>query len=292
MGRRRHSAGVIMNYTAWSLVLQLFLAIGILFKTEESSEWFLPEEKLRLPKISNGFLAGVYTGISKSSTPFVYLRSLFAALLGLKASKAFFSGISISLFKAPMLFFDSTPGGRIYTRVSSDMSALDFDLPLGIAFPAASRIGLRAIIAVMASVTWPVVVVAIPAITDAIYAQGIKAPILNLASETSPGVVTIRAFNIMDMFFKKDTSEPDSALGCPSSCSTTRQTLTRFVGLSLSYALTLNTIQVIMTRYHCNSSNYIVSVERIKQFMHIPPESPATVEDMRPPPSWPPHGRI
>jgi len=48
MGRRRHSAGVIMNYiavdayrmgdtlwwfhTAWSLVLQLFLAIGILFK--------------------------------------------------------------------------------------------------------------------------------------------------------------------------------------------------------------------------------------------------------------------
>ncbi|KAL3598279.1 hypothetical protein D5086_006197 [Populus alba] len=220
MGRRRHSAGVIMNYTAWSLVLQLFLAIGILFKTEESSEWFLPEEKLRLPKISNGFLAGVYTGISKSSTPFVYLRSLFAALLGLKASKAFFSGISISLFKAPMLFFDSTPGGRIYTRVSSDMSALDFDLPLGIAFPAASRIGLRAIIAVMASVTWPVVVVAIPAITDAIYAQ------------------------------------------------------------------------VIMTRYHCNSSNYIVSVERIKQFMHIPPESPATVEDMRPPPSWPPHGRI
>jgi hypothetical protein len=48
MGRRRHSAGVIMNYiavdayrmgdtlwwfhTAWSLVLQLFHAIGILFK--------------------------------------------------------------------------------------------------------------------------------------------------------------------------------------------------------------------------------------------------------------------
>jgi len=88
-------------------------------QTEESSEWFLPEEKLRLPKISNGILVGVYTGISKSSTvPFVYLRSLFASLLGLKASKAFFSGISNSLFKAPMLFFDSTPGGRIYTRVS------------------------------------------------------------------------------------------------------------------------------------------------------------------------------
>jgi len=47
-----------------------------------------------------------------------------------------------------------------------------------------------------------------------------------------------------------------------------------------------------MTRYHSNPSNYVVSVERIKQFMHITPESPATVEDMRPPSSWPPHGRI
>ncbi|KAH8514549.1 hypothetical protein H0E87_007402, partial [Populus deltoides] len=51
------------------------------------------------------------------------------------------------------------------------MSTLDFDLPLGIAFPASSTIGLLAIIVVMASVTWPVVVVAIPAITAAIYAQ-------------------------------------------------------------------------------------------------------------------------
>ncbi|KAJ6932437.1 hypothetical protein NC651_008008 [Populus alba x Populus x berolinensis] len=208
MGRRRHSAGVIMNYIHCGgftrrgvlfcnsfLPLEFFSRLLVfehcsdqlqswedklkevndsprdygnikkietinsdICQTEESSEWFLPEEKLRLPKISNGILVGVYTGISKSSTPFVYLRSLFAALLGLKASKAYFS---------------------------------------------ASTSGLLTIMVVMASVTWPVVVVAIPAITAAIYAQGIKAPILNLASETSLGVVTIRAFNIMDMFFKK-----------------------------------------------------------------------------------------
>jgi len=37
-----------------------------------------------------------------------------------------------------------------------------------------------------------------------IYFKGIKAPILNLASETSLGAVTFRAtFQIMDMFFKK-----------------------------------------------------------------------------------------
>lgn len=73
---------------------------------------------IRNPKVSNGILVGVYTGISISSFPFVFLRSLLAVLLGLKASKAFFSGINKSLFEAPMHFFDTTPVGRIYTRVN------------------------------------------------------------------------------------------------------------------------------------------------------------------------------
>lgn len=72
---------------------------------------------IQMPSISSSSIIGVYTGISTLSTFFVYLRSLFAALLGLKASKAFFSGFINSIFKAPMLFFDSTPVGRILTRV-------------------------------------------------------------------------------------------------------------------------------------------------------------------------------
>lgn len=64
------------------------------------------------------------------------------------------------------------------------------------------------------------------------------------------------------------------------------------VGLSLSYALSLTGTQVFLTRWYCNLSNYIVSVERIKQFMHIPSEPEAIVEDHRPPPPWPSKGRI
>ena len=36
----------------------------------------------------------------------------------------------------------------------------------------------------------------------------------------------------------------------------------------------------------------MVSVERIKQFMHIPSEPPAIVDGKRPPSSWPSNGRI
>lgn len=67
---------------------------------------------------------------------------------------------------------------------------------------------------------------------------------------------------------------------------------TGLVGLSLSYALSLTGTVTFMARWYCNLSNYIVSVERIKQFMHIPPEPPSIIEGNRPPPSWPANGRI
>lgn len=72
---------------------------------------------VRIPNITDALLIGVYTTISTLSAVFVFLRSLFAARLGLKASKTFFEGFTNSIFKAPMLFFDSTPVGRILTRV-------------------------------------------------------------------------------------------------------------------------------------------------------------------------------
>jgi len=62
-------------------------------------------------------VVGVYAAMATASCLFAYIRSLLAAHFGLKASRKFFSGLMDSVFKAPMLFFDSTPIGRIMTRV-------------------------------------------------------------------------------------------------------------------------------------------------------------------------------
>jgi ATP-binding cassette subfamily C (CFTR/MRP) protein 1 len=67
--------------------------------------------------VSSALLVGAYSGLSILSCCFAYIRTLYAAKLGLKASKAFFTGLMDSVFKAPMSFFDSTPVGRILTRV-------------------------------------------------------------------------------------------------------------------------------------------------------------------------------
>lgn len=147
-----------------------------------------------------------------------------------------------------------------------------------------------------------------------------KAPVMNYAAETSLGVTTIRAFNMADRFFNEYLKlvDTDARLFFYSNAAMewlvlrteALSNLTLFtaalllvllpkgyiepglVGLSLSYALTLSGTQVFMTRWFCNLSNYIVSVERIKQFMNIESEPPAIVEENRPPSAWPSNGRI
>lgn len=59
----------------------------------------------------------VFTGIGIGSIFFLLMRSFLAAYLGIEASKSIFSVLMMSLFRAPMAFYDSTPVGRILSRV-------------------------------------------------------------------------------------------------------------------------------------------------------------------------------
>ncbi|KAK2354842.1 ATP-binding cassette sub- C member 8 [Trifolium repens] len=147
-----------------------------------------------------------------------------------------------------------------------------------------------------------------------------KAPVMNFAAETSLGVVTVRAFNMVDRFFKNYLKlvDTDASLFFHSNVAMewvvlrieALQNLTvitlalllillpqgyvssSLVGLSLSYPFTLMGNQINWTRWFSNLSNYIISVERIKQFIHIPAEPPAIVNNNRPPSSWPSKGKI
>ncbi|GFQ06847.1 ABC transporter c family member 8 [Phtheirospermum japonicum] len=230
----------------------------------------------------------------------------------LKASEAFFSAFISSIFNAPMIFFDSTPVGRILTwlssfdkQASSDLSVLDFDIPLGFLF-------------VMAALTEGH---NHKSVGELMRINGTtKAPVMNYASETALGVATIRAFGVVHHFSSNYLKLVNTDAKVFLSSNATLEwlvlrtealhNLTLFttavflvlipntyiapglVGLSLSYAFALTGTHVFLSRWYSSLANYIVSVERIKQYMHIPPEPPAIVEDNRPPTSWPQKGRI
>ncbi|KAK1575440.1 hypothetical protein Q3G72_005486 [Acer saccharum] len=318
-----------------TLVLCLVILAQCGFVSLQAASTYWLAYAIQIPNVTSGLLIGVYTGVSTLCTVFVYFRSFYAAQMGLKASKAFFSGFMNSIFKAPMLFFDSTPVGRILTRASSDLSVLDFDIPFSILFVVAASVELLVTIGIMTFVTWQVLIVAILAMVAVKYVleyyiatareliriNGMtKAPVMNYTAETSLGLVTIRAFNTVDRFFQNYLKLVDTdailffhsngvmewlVLRVEAIQNVTLFTATLLlvllpkgyvapglVGLSLSYAFSLTGTQVFLSRWYCNLSNYIISVERIKQFMNIPPEPPAIVEDNRPTSSWPSKGRI
>lgn len=56
-------------------------------------------------------------------------------------------------------------------QASSDMSVIDFDIPYSIAFVLAAGIESVAIILIMATVTWQVLVVAIPVVIMVVFVQ-------------------------------------------------------------------------------------------------------------------------
>ncbi|KAI3806837.1 hypothetical protein L1987_22752 [Smallanthus sonchifolius] len=228
---------VVISEGLWFLSLFVITNVGFLALQAAASYWLA--FGIQVPEITTVMLICVYTLFSTTSIFFVYLRSLFATLMGLKASKSFFHKFTDSVFAAPMVFFDSTPVGRILTRVrvhfplvtrtrlvtcslfmqvSSDLSVIDFDIPFSVVFAVSAGIELLTTIGIMASVTWQVLIVATFAIVASKYVQGYyqptarelmringttKAPVMNYASETSLGVATIRAFKMQDRFFKE-----------------------------------------------------------------------------------------
>ncbi|XP_027090799.2 putative ABC transporter C family member 15 [Coffea arabica] len=147
-----------------------------------------------------------------------------------------------------------------------------------------------------------------------------KAPILHHLSESVAGAATIRCFNQEDRFLKKNLDLIDNYSRVAFYNSATMEWLSirinflfnlvffllllilvnlprsaidpSLAGLAATYGLSLNVLQAWVIWNLCNVENKMICVERILQFTNIPSEAPLVIEDCRPQPAWPLHGKI
>ncbi|KAL6508370.1 Multidrug resistance-associated protein 7 [Orobanche hederae] len=294
------------------------------------------------PHFSTLRLILVYLLIGVVSSLFLLTRTLTTVVLGMQSSRALFSKLVISLFRAPLSFYDSTPLGRILSRVSADLSIIDLDIPFNLIFTVGSTTNCYANLAVLAVITWQVLFVSIPMIYLAICLQKYyyysakelmringttKSFVANHVAESVAGATTIRAFEEEDRFFAKTLDLIDTngspffhyfsanewliqrletlsaavlsfaglcmVLLPPGTFSSGKRTkLSGSIGMALSYGLSLNMSLVFSINNQCMLANYIISVERLDQYMHIPSEAPEVIEENRPRFSWPNEGKV
>ncbi|KAG5533852.1 hypothetical protein RHGRI_027896 [Rhododendron griersonianum] len=287
------------------------------------------------PHVSTLRLITVYLVIGFSSTMFLLGRSLSTVSLGMQSSKSLFSQLLNSLFRAPMSFYDSTPLGRILSRVSADLSIVDIDIPFSFIFCVGATTNSYANLTVLAVVTWQVLFVSIPMLFLAIRLQRYyfasakelmringttKSFVANHLAESIAGCMTIRAFEEEGRFFAKNLDLIDinaspffhtfaanewliQRLGILSASVLSSSALcmvllppgtfsSGFIGMALSYGLSLNMSLVFSIQNQCTLANQIISVERLNQYMHIPSEAPEVIEENRPPVNWPSEGKV
>ncbi|KAL0420026.1 UNVERIFIED_CONTAM: ABC transporter C family member 4 [Sesamum radiatum] len=169
----------------------------------------------------------VYAIISVVAFVLVLLRSILAAVMGLKTSQIFFRQILHSILHAPMSFFDTTPSGRILTRASTDQTNVDILIPFFMSITISMYITLLSIIIVTCQYAWPTVILLIPLGWLNIWYRGYylstsreltrldsitKAPVIHHFSESITGVMTIRCFRKQESFSQENVNRVNANL--------------------------------------------------------------------------------
>ncbi|KAK4742371.1 hypothetical protein SAY87_000372 [Trapa incisa] len=280
-------------------------------------------------------LYSVYTGVGLSLAVFLLGRSYLVTLSGISASECISTQLLQSLFRAPMSFYDSTPLGRILSRVSSDLNIIDVDVAFRLAITLGTTMNTYTNFLILVFLTWPVVFVIVPMIYLTIIIQKYyyassrelmrldgttKSFLSSYVAESIAGVMTIRAFGEEDRFFSRSLQLIDGNAGPEFHTFTAKEWLVQrleilcaivlssvalaitllhfassssgYIGMTLSYALSLNVFLVVSVQFQCLLSNLMVSVERVEQYMDIKSEAPEIVEGSRPDPKWPAVGSL
>lgn len=100
----------------WGVLV--ILAVSVLSEgSSMASNYWLSYETSGGTIFDTSVFLGVYVSIVVASIVCDAINTLFVTFLGFKSAQVFFNKMFDSILRAPMSFFDTTPSGRILSRV-------------------------------------------------------------------------------------------------------------------------------------------------------------------------------
>uniref|UniRef100_A0A4W2IRX9 Multidrug resistance-associated protein 4 n=1 Tax=Bos indicus x Bos taurus TaxID=30522 RepID=A0A4W2IRX9_BOBOX len=247
-------------------------------------------------KLDLNWYLGIYSGLTASTVLFGIVRSLLVFFVLVSSSQTLHNQMFESILRAPVLFFDRNPIGRILNRFSKDIGHMDDLLPLTYLDFIQTFLQVIGVVGVaVAVIPW----IAIPLVPLGIVffvlrryfletSRDVKrlesttrSPVFSHLSSSLQGLWTIRAYKAEQRFQELFDSHQDlhSALDAGQ------------VGLALSYALTLMGMFQWCVRQSAEVENMMISVERVIEYTDLEKEAPWEYQK-RPLPSWPHEGVI
>ncbi|KAI4364931.1 hypothetical protein MLD38_020962 [Melastoma candidum] len=214
----------------------------------------------------------VYTGIGVVLAFVLLIRSLFVTRLGCRASKSIFATLLQSLTRAPMSFYDSTPLGRILSRVSSDLNILDVDAAFKLTIAVGSTMNTYFSFMVLVILTWPTIFVVVPLVYLTIIIQKYyyasakelmrldgttKSALASNMAESIAGAITIRAFNKEDQFFEKSLQLIDANASPYFHSFSANEWLIQRLEILATIVLTVSALTITVLQFGSSKSGYI-----------------------------------
>ncbi|CAJ1935619.1 unnamed protein product [Sphenostylis stenocarpa] len=200
-------------------LVPVILICQILFQVMQmGSNYWMSWATEQRGRVNNKQLMETFVLLSCGGTIFILGRTVLMAAVAVETAQRLFHGMIISVFRAPVSFFDTTPSSRILSRSSTDQSTVDTDIPYRLAGLVFALIQLLSIIVLMSQVAWQIILLFFVVLAISIWYQsyyittarelarmvGIrKSPILHHFSESIAGAATIRCFNQEQIFLTK-----------------------------------------------------------------------------------------
>jgi ABC-type multidrug transport system fused ATPase/permease subunit len=243
------------------------------------------------------------------------------------AGRRLFTELLTKIVKATMRWYDTTPSGRILNRFGKDIETLDDGVAQSIWIVNVEAMGLVAILAMISSIfplfMIPAVAIGYLYFNLAVgylntgrdlrrMESNTRSPIFSDFSEVLEGIVTVRAFSAERRFLHNMHKKIDlttkmnymiwmtnrwllirfDVLGGLTVLLTTLFAVSGYVsagtaGLCITSATSFTMSVYWLCRFWTKMELDLNSVERIVEYLDVPEEPPAVIEENRPPAYWP-----